>query len=371
MSTSNSTFWTIGPYQSALPGPIRLHLEVDGEVISSAKVETGFTHKGLEKTLELHSWQSAITYTDHLDPDSPFFGELVLCLTVEEIGQIAVPPRAQKIRIILSELSRISAHLNYIMKMAQAVGSEAMIHYVTRDREKILDLFELLTGARFSLNFLRFGGVASDISEGFVERVYEACDLMRLRLKEYNDLFSFNHAFLKRTAGIGVLSQDLAKAAGITGPNLRASGIDWDVRKMDPYCGFERCDFQIPIGKGEKGNVGDAHDRFLLHLREIITSIEILKQAADTVPAGEFSNGKVDKDFAVLAGEAYMHIESARGLLGCHVVSDGGIKPNRVQFRTPSLAILHVLPELLERTRIEDLPVILASLDFSVPEVDR
>lgn len=365
------TAWSIGPYHMALPGPMRAHLKLDGEVVVAAEIETGFVHKGLEKALELHAWQSAVSFVDHLDPEGTVFGELALCLAVEEVGQIPVPSRAQRIRVILSELTRVSAHLGYVAQMARAVGADTMIHYVLRDREKVLDLFELVSGARFSLNFLRFGGVSADVTEGFIERVLEVCDLIRVRLKEYNDLFSFNHAFLKRTAFIGVLSPERARRHGVTGPNARASGVPWDVRTAYPYSGYEHLDFNLPVGRGEGGAVGDAHDRFLLRLREITQSIEILKQAAETIPAGEFTNGKVEKDFTIMAGEAYLRIESARGLLGCHLVSDGSHRPARVQFRVPSMAHVAAAPELLVGARIEDLPVILASLDIGVSEVDR
>lgn len=365
------TSWTIGPYHSALPGPFRLHLNLDGEVIASGRVERGFLHRGLEKTMELHVWMSTVSYADRLDPEAAVFGELALCLAVEEIGEIPVPLRGQSIRVILSELTRISCHLAYIARIASAVGAETMVHYVLRDREKILDLFELLTGARFSISFLRFGGVISDVTEGFIERVLDICGLIRVRLKEYNDLFSFNHAFLKRTAGIGVISQEVARVYGITGPNIRAAGVSLDIRKIHPYTGYQSIDFEVPTGRGEGGTLGDAHDRFLLRLREISQCLEILKHVAETVPAGDFASTRVGKDFTIPQGEAYSRVESPRGLLGCHVVSDGGEKPCRVQFRTPSSTVLEVLPELLRGSRVEDLPVVLASLDIGVAEADR
>ncbi len=365
------TSWVIGPYHSALPGPIRLHLSLDGEVIAAGRVERGFLHRGLEKTLELHPWQAAISYADRLDPEGSAFGELALCLAVEEIGEIPVPLRAQAIRVLLCELNRVSCHLGYIARMANSVGADTMIHYVLRDREKILDLFELLSGARFSVNFLRFGGVIADVTEGFIERVLEICELIRLRLKEYNDLFSFNHAFLKRTAGIGVIRVEDARRFGVTGPNARACGISLDVRKLHPYSGYQQIDFETPIGRGEGGTVGDAHDRFLIRLREIAQSLEILKHVAETLPAGDFASTRIGKEFTVPQGEAYARVESARGMLGCHVVSDGSERPCRVQFRVPSIAQLDITPELIRGSRVEDLPVILASLDIGVAEADR
>lgn len=259
----------------------------------------------------------------------------------------------------------------YVVRMARSVGAETMIHYMLRDRERVLDLFELLTGARFSLNFLRFGGVNADMTEGFIERVLEICELIRIRLKEYNDLFTFNHSFLKRTSKVGPIAASTVRSIGMTGPNARASGVSFDVRKAWAYSGYERLDFEIPVGRPNAQAGGDAHDRFLIRLREISQSIEILKQECESVPAGPFFSGTIDRDFALPQGEAYSRVESSRGMLGCHIVSDGRKNPARVQFRPPSLANLMVVPGIVPGVGIEDLPVVLASLDLSLAEADR
>jgi NADH-quinone oxidoreductase subunit D len=365
------TSWVVGPYHGALPGPMRVHLKLDGEVVVAGVVETGFLHRGLEKALELHPWRSTIPYMDHLDPESAVFGELVLCLAVEEIVGIVVPPRAQRIRVILAELTRLSCHLGFIARVARAVGSDTMLHYVLRDREKVLDLLELQTGSRASLNFLRFGGVVADVTEGFMERVHETVDMLRVRLKEYNDLFTFNRAFVKRTANVGIISSEFAKHLGISGPNARAAGLPYDVRKSYPYCGYDQLDFHIPLGKGEGGTQGDSLDRFLLRLREIALGIDLLKQAVESLPRGPFWKESLMDNFEVPAGEAYVRVESPRGMLGCHLVSDGGKNPSRVQFRVPTLPLLQAVPDLLVGGRLEDLPVILASLDLGIAEADR
>lgn len=378
------TTWDIGPYHSSLPAPMKLSLSLDGEMIAHCKLETGFLHRGLEKSFELHPWISLIPYADHLDPENAVFGELTLCQAIEEIARIEVPPRAQSIRLILAELTRISSHLHFIVKMGMAVGTDTIVHYVLRDREKILDLFELLTGARFSLNFLRYGGVNADVTEGFIERVIETCEMIRIRIKEYNDLFTFNYGFLKRTAYIAPLSKEDILRCGITGPNARASGVSFDMRKnlsdmpgsipnnmQRNLQGYEKLDFQIPIGRGEGGILGDAHDRFLIRLREMGQSIELLKQVTEKIPAGEYIAKRIEPTFVVPAGEAYARIESSRGLLGCHVVSDGRSFPNRVAFRTPTVAALMAIPKVTRGIRIEDLPVVLASFDLSIAEADR
>jgi NADH-quinone oxidoreductase subunit D len=365
--STDLTLWEIGPYHGSLPGPMKLRLRLDGEIIVSGEVETGYLHRGLEKAFELHSWQSSISYSDHLDPESAAFGELALCQAVEEISEIEVPARAQCIRVIISELTRISSHMGFIVRMARAVGAETMVHYVLRDRERILDLFELLTGARFSLNFMRFGGVKADVTEGFIERVLEVGDLTQIRLKEYNDLFTFNHAFLKRTADIGIIIPELVTKYGVSGPNSRASNVPFDVRKVYPYSGYDKLDFDLAMDS----TGGGAHSRFLVQLREIAQSVGILKQAAEHVPAGDFAIARIEKDFAVPAGEGYSRVESARGLLGCHVVANGTTNPARVQFRSPTSAHLLLIPELLKGIRVEDLPVLLASLDLGMAEADR
>lgn len=371
--------WEIGPYHGALPGQMCLRLTLDGEVVVSGKVETGFLHRGLEKAIEIHPWRAAITYADHLDPEAAVFGELALCLAVEQIAGYQIPARAVAIRAILSELSRVSAHMLHMVKVANSVGAETMIHYVLRDRERVLDLFELLTGARFSLSFLRFGGVRNDVTEGFIERVLEACELIRARIKEYNDLFTFNRTFLKRTSKVGVITPELAKKTGLTGPNARASGLPMDVRRAFPYLNYPSQDFDVPVGRGEGGAVGDAHDRFLVRLREIGESLGILRHLAESMPAGDFLCPGVELDAAtpetvalqIPPGEAYARIESSRGLLSCHVISDGGERPARVQFGVPSVAALAALPEVLKGIWIEDLPVVLSSLDISLAEADR
>lgn len=362
---------TMGPYHASLPGPMILRLKLDGEMIESAEIETGFLHKGLEKSFEIQNWSSAVILADHVDPEGSFFAELALCSAVEELGELELPARAVSIRTILSEVFRLANHLLYFAKVAKAARSETAFHYVMRDREKLLDLIELLTGARSSIGFLRFGGVTADITEGFIERVLDSCDLLRVRLKEYNDLFTYNQAFVFRASSVGVLSRELVKKAGITGPAARASGLDYDVRKKNPYLMYSELDFGVPLGGGEVGTQGDIHDRFLVRLREIEQSLLILKQLVEKVPSGEFSLFQITPDFEVPIGEAYARVESSRGRLGVYVVSSGSVKPHRVQFSVPSQGLFAVVPQLLKGCYLEDLGLILASLDLSVTELDR
>jgi NADH-quinone oxidoreductase subunit D len=363
--------YKIGPFHPDLPGPFQLELGLDGEIIVRAKASSRFSYRGIEKLIQEHFWQSAVSYVDHIDPINAIFYEHVFCLAVEDIGQIEVPKRAQQIRVLVSEISRIVAHLTFIVRMARAVGARTMEHYVLRDRERFLDLMELLTGSRFSHNFIRYGGVASDISEGFIERVLDCCDLIRIRPKEYNDLFTFNQAFIQRTAGQAVISPEMVKKFGITGPNARATRVNVDVRKYPGYSGYQDIDFEPALGKGEFGSLGDAYDRFLVRLREIGQSVEIIKQVLESLEKDSHI-GKDFNEYKVLPpGEAYARVESSRGALGCYLVSDGGQSPYRVQFRPPSSSSFMLIPELLIGSSLEDLSVYLSSLDLSISEVDR
>lgn len=365
------SYWVIGPYQSGLPGPIRFCLELDGELVVRCKVQTGFLHRGLEKACELHAWDSVIPYVDHVDPEAAIFPELAYCLCVEELTQSPAPARAQAGRILLCELSRISAHIANMARLADIVELRTIYHFLLRDREKILDLFELITGARFSLRFLRPGGLAFDVTDGFIERVLDTCDLIQARLKEYNDLFTFNHSLLKRTSFVGVLPQALAQAAGVTGPCARASGLAFDVRRSHPYSGYDAVDVTVPVGTGEFGALGDCHDRVLTRLREISASIDIIKEVSARVPGGPFRIGDGGKIESISSGEAYCRVESPRGLLGCYLASTGKDRPARIQFCPPSFTLLEVFLKMVGGNYLSDVLIILNSLDLCVSEVDR
>lgn len=361
----------IGPYHPALPGLCRMTLDLDGEYIVKAALETGFLHRGLEKAIQLHSWQSAIVYADRVDPENAIVGELALCCAVEEIGRFPVPERAKKIRLILLELSRVSSHLLFIAKLARITETETALHYALRDREKALDLFELLTGARFALNYLRYGGVAADVTEGFLERVLEFCELMKGRIKEYNDLLSYHRVFIQRTMGIGVISPEQVLRLGLTGPTARSSGVTLDLRKTEGQPDYSGLDFDVPVGQGESGFKGDAYDRFLVRVRELTQSLRILKQLSENIPSGPHCELVCGRDFSLVRGEAYSRVEGPRGFFGCYVYSAGGGRPARVQFRTPSTHAILGISEFLEGMRLEDMAVFLASLDLSIAEVDR
>jgi len=367
LATDRSSL-VLGPYHSSLPGLMQLALDLDGEIVVSARVETGFAHRGIEKVFENHSWTAGIAVADRVDPEGAISCELAYCLAVERLMGVPASPRSQVIRTMVSELSRISSHLGFIARLARAAGASTLFHYVQRDRERFLDLFELLAGSRFSLNFLRFGGVGAEVSDGLIERILEVCAAMKHRFKEYNDIFSYNHGFLSRATGTATLSLEAARDYGLTGPTARASGFGIDVRKWSPYAAYGAMDFDIPMAEA---GAGDVHARYMIRIREIVQSMEIVKQCADGLPSGSSEGMRAVKRAFVPKGEAWSRVESGRGMLSCHVISDGGERPKRVRFRPAGRAALDVLPLVLAGSYIEDLPIILASMDLSLAEIDR
>lgn len=363
----NASTWRIGPFSELLPGPLALKLDLDGELIAGAQVERGFLHRGVEKSFEVRRWGAVSVSADRVDPECAPAYELAVVSAVEEIAGISPGARIDAIRRVVCELSRIASHLLATVRMAQAVGSETIPHYLLRDRERVLELFELLVGNRFAYNFFRVGGVAAEVSDGFCERALQVCDLLRERLREYNDILSFNEIFSSRTRDLGVLSAADVSALGITGPNARAAGVAVDVRRQAPYCGYALVD-DVASGSNQ-ALMGSAHDRFLQRLREIHESIAIVRESLGR--AAEAGADVLPPVPAIPAGECYVRVEGPRGVIGCYVVSDGGEFPARVQFVTPSLRAMAAVPRLLRGTRLEDLRLLLASLDISVSEADR
>lgn len=320
--------------------------------------------------MSLQTWISAVPYASRLDPENAIFGELAYCLAVEEVGGIEVSKRNAMIRTLVCELSRVSSHLGYLARVGRAIGAETLSHYALRDREKLLDYLELLSGARFSLHFVRIGGISEEVTDGFIERVLDAADLIRIRIKEYNDLLSYNFPFSNRAKGVGTLSIEDARAEGVSGPNGRASGRQYDVRRSSPYSGYQYLDLSQSVSNHAGATDGDVHARYLIRIREMIESLNIIREAVEKLPP---SDGK--KTFGnherLPPGEACVRVESPRGVLLCHVVSNGGVGPCNVQFGTPSAPALQSVSRLLTRARVEDLPLILASMDICVAEVDR
>ncbi len=372
MLATDKIAWQLGPFHPALPGPLGLRLQLDGERIVGCEWQRGFCGRNLEKTVEGQLWCGTVVVAGRVDPENALFGEWAFVEAVEKLSGIDVPARAQWIRLIIGELARVSNHLRFAARMAQAVRCETVFHYLLRDREKFLDLFELVTGARFGHHYVRFGGVSQDITDGFVERALEVCDEMRLRIQEYNDLFTYHHAFLMRTTYAGVLPGALALDLGVSGPNVRASGVSRDERMRPDNERFTEIGFLPQLGTGDYGIPGDVHSRFVIRLREAQQSLDLVREATLRMKPGAFWND-LGLGLWIIPpeGEGTAFVESPRGSLGCHVISSGGSQPERVHFITPSTFSLVTVPDVLLGCRLEDLGVILASLDLSMAEVDR
>jgi len=319
--------------------------------------------------MEGRPWITTLPFAERVDVESSIFGAWVYCLAVEKLAEVEIPERAKIIRIIVGELNRISCHLNSLVRLAKSMNAEVVQHHILRDREVILDLFELLTGARFNYSYLRFGGVVSDITEGFIDRLDRVCrDLLPRRVKEYNDLFSFNVSFRDRAEEIGRVSSEQVLGAHLTGPNARASGATLDLRVDDPFGGYESFDLKPIKPEDSTKNASTVHDRLIYRLKEIGLSAEVIKEAINKLPEGEFK-APIDLE-SLPKGEAMARVESSRGVLSCHLISEGKA-PSRVSFSPSSLSTLGGLHQLIQGARVEDLGPILASLDISVSEVDR
>ncbi|MEK7448370.1 MAG: NADH-quinone oxidoreductase subunit D [Planctomycetota bacterium] len=360
----------MGPQHPSTHGVLKLVIKTDGEVVSEITPVIGFLHRGLEKIAERLKYQQFMPYTDRLDYLASMNCNFAYAATVEKLAGIQVPERAEYIRVIMAELNRIASHLVFLGTSGLEAGAWTPLLYGFREREKILDLFEMTCGQRLTYNYYRFGGVAQDLPAGFIEKAKEFCDYFEPKLKEYNDLLSYNRIFINRMAHIGVLTPETAIAYGVTGPNLRAGGVKWDIRKNEPYSVYQKFDFDIPVGRGEVGETGDAWDRYMVRIREMGQSLKIVRQALEMIPAGEYC-AKVPRMFKPPAGEVYCRFENPRGDLGFYLVSDGSQNPYRLKIRAPSFSNLSVISVLGAGTMISDLIMIVGSLDIILPEIDR
>jgi NADH-quinone oxidoreductase subunit D len=355
----------LGPQHPSTHGVYRCILTLEGEFVIKCENVVGYLHRGVEKIGETRTYNQFIPYTDRLDYLAAMVNEYVYVKTVEKLMNIEVPERAKYMRIIIVELQRIASHMVYVASMALDLAAFTGWMYLFRDREKIMDLFELVNGTRLTHNYLRFGGVAHDFPEAFYPALRDFLGDFKNSLKEYNDLITGNDIFIARTKGIGYLAKEQAIDFGITGPNLRASGINIDARRDDPDSDYLGLDFDIPC-LGE----GDTLTRFILRILEMAESAKIIEQALEKLPEGNIMS-KVPKILKPPAGEIYYDFEAAKGLLGYHIVSDGTAKPFRIHVHSPSLVNLWVFPELCIGTTIQDTIAILASIDIVLGEVDR
>src|SRR5262245_16162657 len=355
----------IGPQHPSTHGVLRLVLQLDGEEIREMRPAIGYLHRGVEKLAEHRTFPMIEPLTDRLGSVAAIFENLGYSGALQGLMGVEAPPRARYIRVVLAELQRIASHLLWLGTHALDLGAMTVFFYTFREREIILDLFESFCGARLTYNSMRIGGLLEDVPRGWFERVRHFLKIFPSRMKEYEDLLTVNRIFVGRTKGVGVLSAADAIAWGVSGPPLRASGVDYDVRKALPYSSYSDFEFDVPLGAN-----GDTYDRYLVRLEEMRQSCGIIRQALDRMPEGEV-RAKVPKYIKPPAGEVYHVVESPRGEQGFYIVSTGGEMPYRMRFRSPSFVNLQALPAMCKGGLIADVVAIIGSIDIVLGDVDR
>jgi NADH-quinone oxidoreductase subunit D len=355
----------VGPQHPSTHGVFRVVVKLDGEVITEATPVMGYLHRGTEKLAEDLTYTQIIPYTDRMDYVSAMTNNYVLVNAVEKLMQIEIPERAQFLRLIVMELQRIASHMVWWGTYLLDIGAMSPFLFAFRDREQIINLFNELSGARLTYNYMRVGGVKWDAPDGWIDKVRRFVSYMKEKLEEYHALVSGNEIFLSRIKGVGKYSAQDAIDFGLSGANLRCTGVKRDLRKDEPYCIYDRFEFDVPVGTN-----GDCYDRYMVRLEEMRQSLRILEQAVEQFPEGGEIMGKVSRVIRPPAGEIYAAIESPRGEIGCYIVSNGKDKPYRLKFRRPSFVNLQILPKLLVGETMTNLVTILGSIDIVVGEVD-
>lgn len=388
--TGETMVLNMGPQHPSTHGVLRLLLELDGENIVSCVPDVGFLHTGIEKSMESKRYEQSIVMTDRMDYLNPMGNNLAYCLAMEKLIDLDVPLRAQYLRVMLAELTRINSHLVWLATHALDIGAMSVFLYCFREREKVLDLFEMVSGQRMMSTYFRPGGLWRDVPEEFLPAVRDFIDYFPAKIDDYEKLLTENPLWLDRTQGIGFVSAADAVRLGLTGPTLRGSGVNWDIRKAIPYSSYDHFEFDVPLGQH-----GDVYDRYIIRIEELRQSLRIIRQVVDRLPDGPVrSNNRKyvppprselgrsmeavihhfklwTEGFRPPAGEVYVRIESPRGELGCFLASDGSPKPWRVHFRTPSFIHLSALPFMAKDHLIADLVAIIGSIDIVLGDCDR
>jgi len=359
-----------GPQHPSTHGVINFIVETDGEVLRKAIPDVGYLHRSIEKIGEMVGYPGFMPYTDRVDYLAAMFANEGYAIAVERLLKLQVPKRAQYLRAIACELNRIASHLVSIGSMAMDIGAVTPFPYALREREYINDLIEALCGARLTYNYLRIGGVAYDLPQGWRDRCLTFLDHFDSLLQEWDRLISFNEIYERRLGGVAVISREQAIDYGLVGPNLRASGVDWDLRRDAPYGAYADFKFDVPVGKGWAGVVGDCYDRYYVRVLEMFASAKIVRQALEKLPEGEIQV-KVPKKPKPEAGETMGRVESARGELAYYVVSDGTDRAHRVRARTGSFLAMGIIEDISPGLMVADLVALIASLDVVAPEIDR
>ena len=390
MAKTETMIINMGPQHPSTHGVLRIILELDGEVVVNATPDIGFLHRGLEKLAESKTYHQCIPLTDRLDYVAGMSNNLAYVLAVEKLLGMEAPPRAQAIRVLLCELQRIASHLLWLGTHAHDIGAMTPFFYAFRDRDEILFMFERVCGSRLTPSFFRVGGLAQDLPDGLEVKCREFTRTFPARVDEYETLLTQNKIWMGRTQGVGAISAQEAINGGLSGPILRASNVNWDLRKVMPYCGYDSYEFIVPTGKN-----GDVYDRYLVRLMEMRQSNEIVRQVLDKMPGGAVTvddprvvfppKPRVEESiealihhfhiasegFPVPRGEVYASIESPKGELGFYLISDGTNKPWRFRVRPPSFINLSALPTMIRGKLIADVVAIIGSIDIVLAEVDR
>jgi NADH-quinone oxidoreductase subunit D len=380
----------MGPQHPSTHGVLRLILTLDGETIVKAVPDIGYLHTGIEKTAEGKSYFKSLVLTDRMDYLAPLCNNLGYSLAVEKLLGVDVPERALYARVILAELQRIASHLVWLGSSALDLGAQSVFLYCFREREQILDIFEMCSGVRMMTSYIMPGGLQAELPEGFEQKVRDFMDIFPSRLREYHDLLTNNRLWVDRTKGICKLPAEDAIRFGCSGATLRGSGVAYDVRKAFPYGGYDRFDFEIPVGTN-----GDVYDRYLVRMLEMDQSLRIIRQALDGLPGGpwQVADPKIvpppkymvssnmealihhfklyTEGYRPPAGEVYVRTESPKGELGFYLVSDGSARPYRMHVRAPSFANLEALPLMIEGAMVADVVAAIGSIDIVLGEVDR
>jgi NADH-quinone oxidoreductase subunit D len=359
----------MGPQHPSTHGVLRVEIVTDGEIIKAAYPDLGYLHRCFEKHAENREYLQIVPFTDRLDYVAAMNQELGYCMAVEKLLGAEIPQRAQRIRVIVSELQRIASHLLAVGTYSLDIGGFTPMLYAFRDREHILKIFEDLSGARLLYNYIRPGGVARDMSRGLEDKIKEFCRYFLPQLQEFDDLLSGNKIFVERTAHVGVIKPDMAVSYGLSGVNLRGSGVNWDLRKERPYSGYEKYSFDVVVGDGRVGEIGDCWNRYHCRVREMFESVKIIEQALAQIEAGD-TMGKVAKAVKP-TGEIYLETECPRGNLGYHIIADGTKKPHRVKVKSPGYISIATFDELTSGMMLADIVAFIGSLDFVMGEVDR
>ena len=361
---------SMGPQHPSTHGVLRFVVRADGEVMKEAIPDIGYLHRSIEKIAEKVGWHGFIPYTDRVDYVAAMFCNHGWAMAAEKLGGIEVPRRAEYCRVIADELCRIHSHLLSVGSMAMDIGAFTPFTHAIREREYLNDLFEELCGARLTFHYMRIGGVGWDLPPGWPDKVLHFLDRFEPLVEEYDRLISYNKIFTERLANVAVISSQEAIDFNLVGPNLRGSGVSYDVRRDDPYSIYPELEFDVPIGRGEIGTLGDSFDRYIIRMREMQQSCRILRQCLRQLPDGPVI-ARVARTFKPPAGDCYVRLESARGDMGWYVVSDGTAFPHRCKIRTGSFAAISTIPHVSRDLMLADLIAVIASFDLVAPEIDR